>query len=681
MAIVDRQIKDKIVSRGLGDSPKEGGKEAVSLTVQLNVAVFRDELYYPATGVYSKEEEISGWKWDRTHAQEYSSLPTNEIKDSIGSHNYISKHGIPKEHYQGSILNGLELLDIKGSEEWTPVLKTGVYSIAGIDKQLYSDASICKIVNSPTLDISSYNIDNITVAIYQRDNDYIKKIYREYKQDNILYKYEIQDNNLVINNNRTVKIGESGLSGEDIQSNYEFAGYKSGVQFQSFYTKYFPAIDIDVKLVNSSSNGTVEVISLDPSDYTLDNDLGVLKLNTDKTGSVYIAYSAVPRVDIEINPNVGFSSKLNLKSHIWKQANGIIEVSSEEKHVASIKLEKLSQQDKLDYGTGQWRIKATALNYKQQPVDEIQITFKSKNEEDSQEIKFEGNLYQISKETNSSGEANTVIAAPLLSESSSFYFSGNYPQGGFGVDPNKLASTTDAVLNNALIFEVLKVDPFLGSNGLLLDVAWDNNESAFTIKSNFESSDYQLFRNALFNPIVRSTEGEDCFSIFYNSGFSLKSNGTSVRPIKNITDTHIYLHGTSDSSVTKIKLFIKNENTTGIGLERLLYKYDNNLMSYTPLKPTSFANNKIIFNDLQDSNRPSEDIVSGYRLYLPRNEKLVARCIDPASGLTIESNILDVNLNLSDIYKQEIVLDTSRIGIASYLSYQPVGNNIYFEGT
>ena len=63
-------------------------------------------------------------------------------------------------------------------------------------------------------------------------------------------------------------------------------------------------------------------------DYTVDADLGVIKLTSDFSSEIFVAYTAVPRVDIELDPKVGFSSELDLKSHNWKQSNGIIEITS-----------------------------------------------------------------------------------------------------------------------------------------------------------------------------------------------------------------------------------------------------------------------------------------------------------------------------------------------------------------
>ena len=102
MALVERQVTEKIVSRGLGGSDSvqksdEGGT-LFTLSLGVKVTVWQDELYYPTTGVFSREseEEIDGWYWDRTFAQGYSAIPTHEIKTSIGGAKYLESEGIPE---------------------------------------------------------------------------------------------------------------------------------------------------------------------------------------------------------------------------------------------------------------------------------------------------------------------------------------------------------------------------------------------------------------------------------------------------------------------------------------------------------------------------------------------------------------------------------------------------------
>ena len=232
-------------ARGLGKTDEEVGN-LVTITVGIDNAVYEDELYYPTTGIYAPED-ISAWYWDRTHAQAYSELPTNEITDHVGGYKYNIKECIPEDYFQGAVLDGLELKDVVGVAEWRPVLKTGSYSLFGTDKLVYSDASICKRIEDAPINISEYNKDNITVAMYERDSNYVKRIFREYKEDSYLYNYTIDDNgNLSAAENEFV-VADKTLAAEYTEESFELLGTKSNKK-QSFYTKYFPLKSNSVKV-------------------------------------------------------------------------------------------------------------------------------------------------------------------------------------------------------------------------------------------------------------------------------------------------------------------------------------------------------------------------------------------------------------------------------------------------
>lgn len=687
------KVGSSITARGLGDLKEDSVGNFFELKTNVNTAIYTEELYYPTTGVYSQDETIDGWYWDRTHTQAHAELPVNEITDHIGGYKYNLEEGIPESYYQGAVLNGCDLIDVKGSEKWTPVLSTGMYSINGVDRQLYSDASICKRMDAEALDINNinrYNKDNITVAIYKRDADYVKQKYREFKEDSVHYKYEINNGILSIDDNRTLVVGSSSVVLEDTNKSFEELGHKTNTP-QRFYTKYFPIENVEVRV---SKRDTFEV--LDSENYTVDKDLGAITINSREIGQVFASYTAVPRVDLEIDSDVGFSSELDLKSHNWKQSNGIIEISSEDKHVAKIELTVDQGNNDLSYGTESIRLKAQALDSRGNPVDEVLMSIESQAN-NNQEVRFEGNLLNISGETNSDGSLFTRISAPLNDESSSFFIPGGYVLRGFPLDANLINSvTTGNILNNTLIFEVLKVDPFKGSNGLSLDVEWDSNEEAFQIQNNFESEDYKLFRNALKNVHVKSETGAGCFRVFYNSGFIqyLQFGAPRKVAIKKISKTHIYLHVPNLQQLRQledqgsIKLFRKNENYSGAGLERLLYKRNpdlNDEIKYIPVRADGYNNGRLEYKEslgLVSHDRTEDGIVSGYRIFVPRQESLIAKCIDPASNLIIQSAPLKINLNLSPIYKSVLELSDgveTRLGVASHLSYDPVGNNIYFE--
>lgn len=668
MALVERQVTEKIVSRGLGGSESEVGN-VYTASLDVKVTVWQDELYYPTTGVFSREELVNGWYWDRTFAQAYSAIPTHEIKTSIGGAKYLESEGIPESYYRGYVIAGCELLDIRKQENaWLPVMKTGSYSVNGNDKPLYSSNSICVRAQEETTTLPpSLNKDNVSVAIYSRDDQFVKSIYREYKEDNAIYKYSWRNNALVILDNRTLSVGSFNVI--DLNA-LEFLGIYSGGE-QSLYTKHFPLQTIDVFVGNNL------VALTEGEGFTVDKDLGIVTLSSGfDAGDVYCRYVAIPRIDIEVDSSAGFRGRCDLKPHSSKQANGVIEISSEDKHVAKIDLEVLGPATSLEYSSGYKNLKAVCLDSRGNPVDEVEVSLY--NLSNLKDIKFEGNLEEQRLITNSDGEVKTIIAAPLNSAASSFFF--NSYDGGFPLDRNLVSTVSNTVQNEALLFEILKVDPFHGSNGIALEIRWDDGEGAYEIVegSNFTNTDYKIFRNLINNQLVEGKSSEAaCYELFYNSGFISyqERNETKLLPILKISKTHIWLAG-SNQRLEEVKIFKKNENDKGLGFERLVYEVspggDLNFV-----KPTRYSSHKLEYAHLQ--NRRS-DIVSGYRVVVPRREELQARCTDPATGIEIVSNIVSVNLELPDVYKQEIELNNTRIGVKSYLTVDSTGNTLEIGG-
>ena len=231
----------------------------------------------------------------------------------------------------------------------------------------------------------------------------------------------------------------------------------------------------------------------------------------------------------------------------------------------------------------------------------------------------------------------------------------------------------------------------------------------FEIETNLESQDYKLFRNALTKAFVNPVDGVDCFEVFYNGGFGRFSGGNFVTGlatkykvlIRKITKDRIYLHGKSGSlifqglfidslidDIAQITIFQKNSNynlsTEPKGVERVLYEI-NEAGGYKLLRPERTTGGKLVYDKIQ--NRLNDDLAVGYRVYVPRKTRVQASCVDPATGLTIYSNILEINVELPDIYKSEIHFDNSdeNIDVASnlntmnFISYDPVENNFYFK--
>jgi len=694
MALIDRQVRDRITSRGLGRLRRpDNNVVIVNKSVKGDVKI--DKSYYPTTGTYSKDEEISGWKWDRTTAQEVSGVDeSSEITSSIGGYEYNLKEGFRAEDYRGSIIFGCELIDIIEIEnKWMPVFKTGKYSLQGVDRKLYANNSICKIFENETVDLSNYkslfNTENPLVCLYKRDKDFTKNIHREYKEDNSIFKYTVTNDVLTISQNRMLVIGNEFAELSITENSWESIGLASSNESKkSLYTKYFPCTNVNARQKAGEGNFT----AIDSSLFQVDKELGIITFDDSVAGEIFISYSAIPRVELELKKSEYFIEKnIDLKSHSWSQNNILLELSTEDKNVNKLILSNdLRIGQALNYGADYTSLVCQALNAANQPVDEVNITFECLDE--TQEVLFEGNLLEAIKQTNNLGKAKVLLSAPLRESASSYTFSKD-SNGVFLVSENEINNSED-VQNKSVIFEILKVDPLSGSNGLTLNATYNSSDQSFIIDQNLKNSDYQIFRN-IFDNTVKTDE--TCFRTLYNTGVirykNLFPSNVIKRPILNITKEKIKISNDNNPFFSNgqnylITVFKKNEKESKSytqGLERILYKYEDSSNSYIKLRPSSVSNGKLVYNELQ--NRSDTDLVVGYKIFVPRKTIIRAKCLDPATGRIIYSNRVVINVELPNIYKNELILnanesagEASALDIANHLSYDPRDqSSIFFE--
>ena len=464
------------------------------------------------------------------------------------------------------------------------------------------------------------------------------------------------------------------------------------------YLKYFPAKDLSLYKMDGDSS----IKPVNSDSYTLDKELGILKCNNDENlGECYATYRAVPRLDCELVGSGSFVGNIDLKSHKWERGNGLVEISPEDKHVTQLQLDKTTGGDLL-YGGEFKSLSCLALNSKDNPVDEIDITIKCIDT--NQEIFFEGNLIEFKSPSNSDGKVFTSINAPLTSESSSYYFKTNkndedsYFQ--FAIPQGEIIQQT---FNESVIFEVLSIDPFYGSDGLTFEIEGSESETLKISGYQLNKDDYAMFRNLLEISESYSTynETETNNPFVYNTGLLRLSSkqGISVG-IVNIEnkdgDVYITLEEgfviTGSSPLDTITIYKKNSKirsaNSNLGVERVLYKLEDESSNIELLRPTGYQGGKLIYTNLANRFSPPDkgNLVQAYRIYVPRKTKIQASCIDPATGRSISSNILEYKLTLSDIYKSELDFEASeipgsRIDTANFISYDPAGNNIYVEAT
>lgn len=686
MSLVINKLKNKIATRGLGGS----GVLVQAFTFRVFLrAVVREEIeYHPTTGVLSQEEEIEGWCYDKAPPQDYSNIESTVIT-SIGGYKYNLDEGLVNSDFRGSCI-GCELIDVEEKYTdkiiWNPRVEVGNYSVNGQEKRLFSNGSVCFVAESSELVFESDTWKYLLVgtsqaAIYKRDEFFVNSVYKRFELE-----IDEPTNKISIENFKEKQIGLNDAKDDT----WESFGHVS--QGHKTYLKYFPIKDLTLHGVIGR-----EVVPLATDvDYILDSETGTISWKTDGIVAVYGKYTAIPRVDIEVIENY-FSSNINLKPYLYKQASGIIEISPEEKNLHNIDLS--ADRNEVSVGAETRFLTAKATNKNGKTVDEIKITF-----HEVDEVLYEGNLKELVKTTNASGEAFARASFPFRNNSLSNFIPisevSHNQEGSYFYVPDDVLESAD--LNDFYLFEVLKVDPFLGSNGIefkQVNISAVNgvaNEFEVTLSEeiSLKKELYKLHRNDLKNPLNIPKETEiNCFEMIYNVGNIKIDESTLDFVILNVNKNIIRIKAHSNMAnnnivgTKTIKLFLKNENEEGLGVDRLCYTVNGD-----PLKPSkvqfSNYNKEIHFNvKLKDNvdttsgnGRTDGEIVSGYRIFYPKVKKFICSGIDPATGNQVFSNQVEITTTLSDKYKNELHVynpnnDVSRLGGASYLTINPDTEN------
>ena len=85
--------------------------------------------------------------------------------------------------------------------------------------------------------------------------------------------------------------------------------------------------------------------------------------------------------------------------------------------------------------------------------------------------------------------------------------------------------------------------------------------------------------------------------------------------------------------------------------DRLIYSYSETDSAYMPVKPSRAANGRIYFDNIllpASSLNNDNNIIAGYKLFLPKLVTLKASAVNPANGLTVTSNEIKLKVNFPE---------------------------------
>ena len=437
--------------------------------------------------------------------------------------------------------------------------------------------------------------------------------------------------------------------------------------------------------------------TLSPGDKIKEKQLGSL-LNLNE--KLYSNYTCLPRVDYDVVDTYFEDVNLNLKPYKKINSNGILELNVDEKNVNKITLSC----DKpvivnnihgvLFVQSDATRVEAEVLNTNGKQEEEIKVTFEASRGN------FDGLNNKITKVTNLNGIANSsyqyeysddalqIFTNPRQLGNTSYFEVNSFPPG--------------ISLDDVIVFQSLKTDPFYGSLGAEFeaeDVEVEGKFLRITLnKEILDAHEYKTLYTQSYgsedNSGVSSKEDLNrnlCLDTYYNYGLAILEYDGVIKKstiIRGAEKNQILIEGSEENFLlpSKVTLFKRSELKFEANQEsfhdRILYKYDVVQNEYKPLKPTRIDGNRIYFEDTVlpvGSLTNNNTVIAGYKLFFPQLVSLKAYAVNPATGFLISSNEIKIKVDFPEYLKgnngftfiSDIDDEGSALGGANFLTINP----------
>lgn len=454
----------------------------------------------------------------------------------------------------------------------------------------------------------------------------------------------------------------------------------------------------------------------------------------DASNKIYCKYKAVPKIRYEVSDmQERFGNKygfLNLKPIYNVRDNGIIQISSIDKHVSEIELDIDADlisgniYGPLFYGTDFRQFTARALDSLGNPVQDVEITIKF-----SSGPGYLGySLREYTGVSNSEGEIYTLYGVPY--------------------DWNSISKRITEVIRNGQstemvaerlpgsvppeeiqIYQIMKHDPILGTNGNKMspwlsyagDPNWGNahpNYGKAWVKvlagkedfvSNYEGGQISVFLEGpnqeilrFDKKIIQSIEMKDELNI---NGSANPNRGNTIG-VSFVLEHNIpaqYSTWTLKEVIVFEREAVRFSAVNMNGCRRVVYEWKSDAVhpitgasgAYFPLRPDRIVGDRLFFDEKvlpipdlygADSN------VGGYLAVCSDIAEFYAECVDPTSGNIIKSNRIKVRIDIPPYLNgvssdnglsipygfkiaEEGFVDASGIGGATFLTINPFDSN------
>lgn len=433
---------------------------------------------------------------------------------------------------------------------------------------------------------------------------------------------------------------------------------------------------------------------------------------------LYCSYETSPKVRYEVSDKTyRYANKyrgfLDLKPINNIRENGIIQISSIDKHVSELELSIDADliygniYGPIYYGTDYRRVLAKAKDSLGNPVDDIEITIKIKNGPGF----LNYSLREYVSLSNVDGEVYSLYGVPYDWESiSKRALSFNQADGVTEIGIEEIPKNLPA--ENIQLYQILKHDPILGTQGKkvlsLNPNGWgimDTTYGKSYIDISIEDAD-----------IVSQFEGGRAFIKLKNgpNEYTLERNiAQSIRVDYGINGAWRFLlnesipslyYGYSFEYAILFEKEAENFSTVNLnGCRRVLYEWREDILNpatrelgaFYPVRPDAVSQTKLTFNKLLPLPKPN-DIncnIGGYLIVCSDIAEFYAECVDPITGNIIRSNSLKMRIDIPAYlngvsYKTGLPIpygfklikdefkDSSGIGGATFLTVNPFDFNV-----
>lgn len=516
--------------------------------------------------------------------------------------------------------------------------------------------------------------------------------------------------------NETAKIKSvSGIDGRD--SFYEITFFEKNKKINSelgvltindndynYYDFNGKSLIIQISDPEIDVSGWTEVtFKQEGEDFSLGSDL-------------YMSYTAIPRIDYEVSNKeellLRSDETIDLKPYRSIENSGLIEINPYEKHISSIELSStLTPGASLKMGVETLKLTAEVLNSAGGRVKEADVYFYC-------DFGFFNNgSKEYFTRSNKEGEAFSYYNWPYNERDSYLWVTGDGVTtiDGRSVLKIGISGTSSREIENVNVFQSLKIDPFYGFGGQKLTIEsveeLENDQLRITFTTPIRDIEEYVGNQMMF--LENETQfGNDLCTATNNHGYAFVKdisnrdvrchilgieNNNTIIINKNYIAANLYRRPSGEMRLYKSKELQYSRNRrreTGLTFDRLLYIDEGNA-SLTPLRAEDWHTDAdylyIIYPARVTlpaaSEYREENIVAGYKIFLNKKATIHAETLDPATGRTIQSNRLTIDVTLPDFLRTTEGfqlsgenIDGSGIGGSTFLKLEQVDGEIEDPG-